>query len=45
MRRLLLALADVEQEDSNWGRIVELAQAASKAAQVDEVRCRRALKK
>jgi len=40
MSRLLLALADVEHEDSNWPRIVELAQAASKAAQAVEVRCR-----
>ncbi len=35
--RLLLALADVEQQDSNWRRVAQLAQEAHKAARSDEV--------
>jgi hypothetical protein len=38
LRRLLLALADVELETSNWARIIDLAQAASRAAQDAEVK-------
>jgi hypothetical protein len=37
--RLLLALADVEQETSNWAQVIQLAQAASRAAQDAEVTC------
>jgi hypothetical protein len=37
--RLLLALADVEQETSNWAQVIQLAQAASRAAQDAEVVC------
>lgn len=39
--RLLLALADVEQETSNWAQVIQLAQAASRAAQDAEVMSRR----
>ena len=35
--RLLLGLADVEQENSNWAQVIQLAQAASRAAQDAEV--------
>ena len=39
--RLLLALADVEQEASDWAQVIQLAQAASRAAQDAEVISRR----